>query len=369
MNKNRRFLLAALLAAPLVPAGWFWRNAERRNLSGWTSQQLPAASGPMRYRELGKSGIKVSEVSFGGLQIARQAGTDAGRAETMRALATSEELGCNFIDTSSVYGDSELLIGEFMPGRRDRWLISTKYSGQHGGLEATLENQLRRLRTDAVDIYMIHWAPSPESDHELYEALYRVQKAGKTRLVGVSLGNIGDIRTVLSQTDIDVFMVPFNYLSPDPFVAGLDIIRDKQPAVLVRTSLIDGLLTGKFDRDHRFSDQNDHRHSWDPEIVAETVDKMQNFRFLEDVAESLTLAATRYPLAWPEVSTVVVGTRTFTQAEENFSQISDGRLTPETLQQIQKLQRSLDLFDRRGRLKDGVRRLMGHLGAGEGEKQ
>src|SRR6056297_1729440 len=349
MDKNRRFLLAALLAAPLVPAGWFWRSAERRNLSSWASSALPADSGTMGYRDLGKSGIKVSEVSFGGLQIARQAGTDAGRDETMRALATAEELGCNLVDTSSVYGDSELLIGEFMPGRRDRWLISTKYSGQPAGLEATLENQLRRLRTDAVDIYMIHWAPSPES--ELYEALYRLKKAGKTRLVGVSLYNINDIRTVLKQTDIDVFMVPFNFISPDPFVGGLDIIREKQPAVLVRTSLDGGLLTGKYDRDQQFTDPVDQRSSWTPEFVAESVDTLQHFRFLEEAAESLTLAATRYPLSWPEVSTVVVGTRTLAQAEENFSRISGGRLTAETLMKIQDLQRSLDRFDGRGRLK------------------
>lgn len=359
MDKNRRFLLAALLIAPLVPASWFWRSAERRNLSSWSSQTLSIVSDTMRYRVLGKSGIKVSEVSFGGLQIARQAGTDAGRAETMRALATAEELGCNLVDTSSVYGDSELLIGDFMPGRRDRWLISTKYSGQRIGLEATLENQLRRLRTDAVDLYMIHWAPSPDSEHELYEALYRVQKAGKTRLVGVSLYNIGDIRTVLRQTDIDVFMVPFNFLSPDPFVGSLDIIRTKQPAVLVRTSLYGGLLTGKYGRDKQFTDPVDQRSSWTPEIVADTVDMLQSFKFLENVAESLTLAATRYPLAWNEVSSVVVGTRTLSQAEENFSRISNDRLSAETLQRIQKLQRALDLFDRRGRLKDGILRLLG----------
>lgn len=357
MDIKRRRLIAALLLAPIVPAVWLWRSAEQRNLSHWTLKALSAGDGAMNYRELGKSGLKVSEVSFGGLQIARQAGTAAGREETMRALARAEEFGCNFVDTASVYGDSELLIGDFMRGRRDRWLISTKYSGQSAGLEATLENQLRRLQTEAVDVYMIHWSPSPRSEHELFEALYRVRKAGKTRLVGVSLTDIEHVHTVLHQTDIDVFMVPFNFLSPDPFIASLDLIREKQPAVLVRTSLYGGLLTGKYRRNQRFTDPNDQRHSWTPEMVADAIDALEHFRFLEEAAGSMTLAAARYPLAWPEVSTVVVGTRTLSQAEENFSRLS-GPLPPEALKRIQSVQSSLDMFDRGGRLKDGLRRIL-----------
>lgn len=359
MDMNRRLLLAALLLAPVVPAGWLWRSAQQRNLSSWAPLAPPVDGDSMRYRELGKSGIKISEVSFGGLQIARQVGSETDRADTMRALARAEELGCNLVDTASVYGDSELLIGEFMRGRRDRWLISTKYSGQDIGLEATLERQLQRLQTDAVDVYLIHWAPSPQSEHELYEALYRVQKAGKTRLVGVSLTDIGHVDAVLRHTDIDVFMLPFNFLSPDPLVAQLDLIRDKRPGVIVRTSLYGGLLTGKYGREQRFTDPNDQRRSWTPEMVSDVVDALEHFRFLEEIAGSMTLGAARYPLAWPEVSTVLVGTRTLAQAEENFSEIAGRPLPAETLQRIQAVQRSLDMYDRRGRAEDALRRLTG----------
>jgi aryl-alcohol dehydrogenase-like predicted oxidoreductase len=358
MDLKRRLLVGALLLAPLASAGWLWRYAVRRNLSSWSP---PAAEPPgdgMRFRQLGKSDIKVSEISFGGLQLARQARTAEAREDAMRALARAEELGCNLVDTASVYGDSELLIGEFMQGRRDRWLISTKYSGQEAGLEATLDRQLRRLRTDAVDIYLIHWAPSTQGAHELYEALYRVRKAGKTRLVGVSLANISDIRTVLYETDINVFMVPYNLLEPDPFVAGLDIIREKQPGVIVRSSLYGGLLTGKYPRDHRFTDPLDQRKDWSPEKVAAAVDTLEHFRFLESVAGSTTLGAARYPLAWPEVSTVLVGTRTLVQAEENFSSIAGRPLPAGILQELQEIQESLDLFDEGGRIKDTARRLL-----------
>ncbi len=152
MNGNRRLLVTALLLTPFVPAGWLWRNAQQRNLSGWAPQPLSTDGSAMHYRVLGRSGLKVSEVSFGGLQLAMQVRTAEARKDAMLALARAEELGCNLIDTASVYWDSELLIGEFMRGRRDRWLISTKYSGQDAGLEATLENQLRRLRTGAPSV-------------------------------------------------------------------------------------------------------------------------------------------------------------------------------------------------------------------------
>jgi aryl-alcohol dehydrogenase-like predicted oxidoreductase len=361
MDMNRRLLVAAMLMAPLVPASWLWTTSQRRNLSAWDPQASLATDGAMQFRVLGRSGIKVSEVSFGGLQLARQVRTPEARQDALNALARAEELGCNLVDTASVYWDSELVIGEFMQGRRDRWLISTKYSGQEAGLEATLESQLRRLRTDAVDIYMIHWAPSPQGAHDLYEALYRIRDAGKARLVGVSLENINHIRTVLQETDIDVFMVPHNLLEPDPFVAGLDIIREKQPGVIVRSSLYGGLLTGKYRRDHLFTDPLDQRKDWSSEKVAAAVDKLEQFRFLENVAGSTTLGAARYPLAWPEASTVLIGTRTLAQAEENFSSIAGRPLPANIVQQVQETQESLDLFDERGRITDTARRMLARI--------
>ncbi len=359
MNVKRRLLVASFLLAPFVPAGWLWRNAQLRNLSGWSPESTSTDSDTMRYRVLGKTGVKVSEVSFGGLQLAMQVDTSEARKDAMRALARAEELGCNLVDTASVYWDSELLIGEFMRGRRDRWLISTKYSGQDDGLAATLENQLRRLRTEAVDIYLIHWAPQPQSEHEFYEELYRVRKTGKARLVGVSLANINDIHGVLNNTEIDVFMVPFNFLEPDPFIACLDLIREKKPGVIVRSSLYGGLLTGKYPRNHNFTDPLDQRKGWSPAKIAAAVDALKYFRFLEDATGSMTLGAARYPLAWPEVSTVLVGTRTLSQAEENYSRIAGYPVPPEILHQVQKVQKSLDLFDDRGRMKNTLRRLLG----------
>ena len=113
----------------------------------------------MRLREFGTTSMKVSEVGFGSWAIGGQAYGTVNKAESLNALARAEELGCNFVDTALVYGESENVLGEYLAGRRSRWLIATKYSGQEGGLTATVEQQLRNLRTDTIDFYQIHWMP------------------------------------------------------------------------------------------------------------------------------------------------------------------------------------------------------------------
>jgi aryl-alcohol dehydrogenase-like predicted oxidoreductase len=356
-------IVGGLIAGSAALAGGtFVNSALTRNMSAWTSSDARADDkfrkrAGMNYRTFGKSGLTVSEVSFGAWGIGGVAYGAADRMESLNALARAEELGCNLVDTAMVYGDSEVVLGEFLKGRRDKWLISTKFSGQEAGLEATLEQQLRRLRVDAVDFYMVHWAPSPR-EHNLYEALYRVKKAGKARLVGVSLYTITDIRHVLSQTDIDGFMVAFSLLDPDPFLATLDAIRKSGIGILVRSSLKEGFLTGKYKRDAQFPDPSDQRHSWTPEQIARTVDATERFRFLEQEVGSMMVGAACYPLCFQETSSVALGTKSVRHAETNFGVVPDARLSEASLQQIQSLQRQMRLFQRKDRIVDAARGLL-----------
>jgi aryl-alcohol dehydrogenase-like predicted oxidoreductase len=311
----------------------------------------------MNYRIFGKSGLKVSEVAFGAWGIGGAAYGVADRAESLNALARAEELGCNFVDTAMVYGESEVVIGEFLKGRRSKWLIATKYSGQEAGLEATLDQQLQRLGVDAVDLYLIHWLPSP-NEHNLYEALYRVNRAGKARLVGFSLYTIADISHVLRQTEADAFMVAFSLLDPDPFIAKLDAIRRSGIGVMIRSSLKEGFLTGKYKRDATFPDPNDQRHKWSAEKIAATVDAAEQFRFLEQDVGSMMVGAACYPLCFDETSTVVLGTKSVRYAGTNFGVVPHKRLSQASLERVQGLQRKMGLFDRNGRLINAVRSIV-----------
>lgn len=312
----------------------------------------------MRYRALGKSGIQVSEVGFGAWAIGGNAYGRTDRCESRNALARAEEFGCNFVDTAMVYGDSELLLGEFLVGRRSKWRVSTKYSGQPEGLEATLNTQLKRLRLDAVDLYLVHWAPSA-TEQQIYEQLYRVKKTGKARLVGVSLYSIGDISFVLANSTIDALMIAFSVLDPDPFLAKLESIRKSGLGVLVRSTLKEGFLTGKFANGAAFLDDRDQRHRWDADKVSDTIQRSELFRFLEHDVGSMTVGAACYPLCFQEVSTVLLGTKTVAQAEVNFGKVPDSRLSKPCLDRIGALQRKLGLLDRRGRVLDRVRSVLG----------
>ncbi|MGH8864848.1 MAG: aldo/keto reductase [Burkholderiales bacterium] len=315
-------------------------------------------TGGMRLRYFGSTGIKVSEVGFGAWATGGQAYGRVDRSESLNALARAEEYGCNFVDTARVYGDSELVLGEFLRGRRGRWVISTKFSGQPEGMERMIENQLRRLETDAIDFYMIHWAPGKD-EQNLYDQLDRIKKAGKARAIGVSLKTANDIDYVLDHTELDGFMVKFSLLDPDPFLARLKRLQERRPAVIVRSALKEGFLTGKYRRDVIFPDPNDQRHGWTREQIEETVDRVERFRFLEQEAGSMVVAAARYPLSFAETSTVVLGTKNVSQADSNFSQVPGKVLSAESLLRIHELQDELGLLSRRQRIMDRLRGLFG----------
>lgn len=353
---QRRAVLGGLIAgSAAILAGGTIRAGLNRNMSAWMPQPAAAkgvqeVSSGMKYRTLGASGVSVSEVGFGAWGIGGAYGS-VDRAESVRTLARAEELGCNFVDTAMVYGDSEVVLGEFLASRRSKWLVATKFSGQPEGLEATLEKQLGRMRIDAVDLYQIHWAPS-RSEQELYEALYRVRKAGKARLIGISLYTIADIKNVLKQDRIDVIQLPFSLLDPDPFLAKLDLIRRTGVGVIIRSSLKEGFLTGKYRRDAVFPDPNDQRHGWTPEQIASTVDSAEQFRFIETETGSMAVGAACYPLCFAETSTVILGTKSTAQADSNFGRVSASRLSESSLRRIESLQRAMGLYDRKGRIRD-----------------
>ena len=265
-------------------------------------------------------------MGFGSWAIGGQGYGAADKQESLRALARAEELGCNFVDTALVYGDSELLLGEFLQERRSRWIVATKFSGQDAGMTATLENQLRRLRTEAVDLYQLHWVPRGK-DARLFDELARLKQAGKARFIGVSLYTADDIDYVLAQPAIDSFQIAFSLIDPDPFMAKIAAIHAGGKAVIVRSALREGFLTGKFKRDATFPDPNDQRHALSTAQIAALVDQVEHFRFLEREAGSMVAAAARYPLSFAEVSTVILGTRSARQADSNFGEVAGGTLS------------------------------------------
>ncbi len=296
----------------------------------------------MQQRALGRTGIMLSERGFGAWAIGGTSYGAVDRAESLRALARADELGCNFFDTAMVYGDSEVLLGEFLRGRRARMVVASKYSGQPEGMQATLERQLQRLGTDWIDYYQIHWAPST-AEEALYEQLLRLKAAGKVRAVGVSLKNANDVDRVLAHGYIDGVMLRLSLLDPDPFVLCRARLREAGIAVVVRSALREGFLAGKFTRAAVFADPADQRGEWSRAQIAATVAQVEQFRFLEQESGGLAWAAIRYVLGFPEVSTVAVGIRSVAQAEAAFSATASPPLSDVQLARIAQIQSQLGL--------------------------
>jgi aryl-alcohol dehydrogenase-like predicted oxidoreductase len=295
----------------------------------------------METRAFGRTGIEVPALGFGAWAIGGQAFGAVDRAEALRALARADELGATLVDTAAVYGDSEGILGEFLAGRRERWFVSSKYSGQPEGLLATLDAQLRRLRTDRVEFYMVHWMPGRGED-ALFEQLAAVKAAGKARAVGVSLKTAADIDRAIARR-LDGFMLRVSLLDPDPFLARREAIAAAGCGVLVRSALAEGFLSGKFARDAVFDDPTDQRREWSRERIAQTVERVERFRFLEAGGGSMAAAAAAWPLAFPEVSCVVLGVRSAVQADANFGLSVGHRLDPAALAQVDAVQRELGL--------------------------
>lgn len=339
---DRRWLLASGGAVAIAAGVGGWRVTRPSKPGEIGVPAILRQQGSMPYRAFGRTGLAVSELSFGAWAIGGASYGAVDKAQALSALARAEELGCNLVDTAGVYGDSEQLLGEYLPGRRHKWLVSTKYSGQKAGMRATLESQLRRLGTDHVDFYMVHWMPSDE-ETGLLDELASLKRAGMVRFTGLSVYSIGDVDQLLDTADVDGLMLPLSLLDPDPFLARRARLAASGKAVMVRSALKEGFLTGKFTRDTRFTDPQDQRSQWSATRIASTVEQVEALRFLESEMGSLAQAAIAYPLTFPEVSTTVVGVKSPLQAEINFGGAAGRRLSAANLARVHVLQSELGL--------------------------
>lgn len=343
MFERRKIVIGLGAVAVAAAGGALWRRgAGSGDVAPQLAPSVVEVRGQMPYRTFGRTGLKLSELAFGSWGIGGKSYGPVEKSEALDALARAEEFGCNLVDTAAVYGDSEAILGEFLPSRRSRWVISTKYSGQTEGLRATVEAQLSRLRTDYIDFYMIHWLPRGD-EARLLDELQDLKREGKVRFAGVSLYDVPDIDHVIARADLDGIMVPLNLLEPYPFMARRDAIAKSGLGVLIRSPLKEGFLAGRFTRETRFTDPTDQRSKLSVDEVVKTVERVEKFRFLEAQSGTLARAAIGYPLSLSQVSSVVVGVKNVWEAEENFGRTAGFRLDAASLARIEAIQREIGL--------------------------
>jgi myo-inositol catabolism protein IolS len=211
----------------------------------------------LEYRELGKSGIKVSAIGLGTWQWgSREWGWNRlyGKKEVLAAFQKALEVGVNFIDTAEVYGRgrSEQLIGEAIHGHREEVVVASKvwpWNLSYGRLIKAAERSLRRLSVDVIDLYQVHWPNPLIPIRSTMKAMRKLVQDGKVRCVGVSnfsLGRTKSAQEALAPLELASNQVKYNLLyrraeddlSPYARKAGISIIA--------YSPLAQGLLTGKY---------------------------------------------------------------------------------------------------------------------------
>lgn len=305
----------------------------------------------MEYRQLGKTGITVSEIGFGAWAI----GGDAwGPVEDKRSLAAMEralELGVNLIDTADVYGDghSESLVAQVIKDRRDKIVISTKggLMGHHRDpqrepvydqpekIVRAFEDSLRRLGTDYIDIYFDHiWWNKEEETEAFLVAFERLKREGRVRAVGVSTDSFAYIEHFNRDGNLDVVQLDYSILNRDAEQEILPYCQEHNIGVVVRGPLRMGLLTGKYSAESIFP-EGDIRKDWPKEQwFVESLEKVDRLRALERDDQSLAQLALRFVLSHPAVSVAIPGAKTASQVEANVAASTRPLLLEEDLQLI-----------------------------------
>lgn len=314
----------------------------------------------MNYRPLGRTGWKVSDISFGAWAI----GGAWGHVPEDDALAALEQVidsGVNFIDTADVYGDgrSERLVARLLKSRREQIVVATKagrrlpsqtvegYSRQN--LATWIDDSLRNLATDVVDLLQLHCPPTALYDHaEVFGMLDDFVKAGKIRYYGVSVEKIAEALKAIEYPNVQTVQIIFNCFRQRPADEFFGAAKRRQVGILARVPLASGMLTGKLRRDSKFA-LDDHRsfnRHGEEFDVGETFSgveyetglaAVEQIRVLLPAGMSMSQLALRWILMFDAVSCAIPGGKRPEQVRENCAASDLPPLSDETMRAVRAI--------------------------------
>ncbi|HSM24451.1 MAG TPA: aldo/keto reductase [Anaerolineaceae bacterium] len=289
----------------------------------------------MIYRKLGKTKFNVSVVGVGTWQLGGEWGKIYQQDEVNQMISRAKELGINLIDTAECYGDrtSEILVGNAIKGQREDWIIATKFGHKfHKNFERTnhfepkevqkqLEESLRSLQTDYIDLYQFHSGANQDFDNpDLWDMLAKQVEAGKIRAVGLSITNANPMEQIqkMSEYGISALQIIYNRLSREPESEIFPICQKEDIGVLTRVPLASGFLSGKYKPDTQFTNQDDVRSLRNPDEIRQQLLEVEKIKD-EEVPEGVDMA--QWALAWclhhPTVTAVIPGCKNVEQVEAN----------------------------------------------------
>jgi aryl-alcohol dehydrogenase-like predicted oxidoreductase len=318
----------------------------------------------MNYRELGRTGYKVSEISFGAWAIGAEWG-DVRDEDSLAALHTAIDNGVNFFDTADVYGDghSEKLLAQLKKDRKEEIIIATKagrrlpeqttagYSREN--LTAFIERSLRNLETDCLDLVQLHCPPQEAYYHpEIFGILDDLTTQGKIRHYGVSVEKVEEAIKALEYENVKTVQIIFNIFRQRPADLFFELAKHKNVGILARVPLSSGMLTGKMSKNSTFG-TNDHRNynrhgeAFDVGETFSGVDYETGLEAVEElkklVPEGATMAqfALRWILMFDAVTCAIPGAKNPAQAAGNAAASDLPPISEATMTQIR------DIYEKR----------------------
>ncbi len=314
----------------------------------------------MKYRTLGRTGWKVSEISFGAWAIGGSWG-DVSDRDSLAALHAALDGGVNFFDTADVYGDgrSERLMAKLRKERKEKFYIATKagrrlpvqtpegYSRKN--LTAYINRSLKNLKTDSLDLLQLHCPPTGVYYlPEVFSILDDLVKAGKLRHYGVSVEKIEEALKAIEFPNVKTVQIIFNIFRQRPAELFFTEAQRRKVGILARVPLASGMLSGKITRASKFA-KDDHRNfnrhgeAFDRGETFSGVDYETGLRAVEKLRKLVPPGATmaqlalRWILEFPAVTCAIPGGKRPSQVADNLAASDLPPLSAATMKKIRAL--------------------------------
>ena len=306
-------------------------------------------------RRLGKSNLEVTEIGIGLWAIG---GSEWGQVNDQDSLDTIEaalKSGITFFDTADVYGEghSEELLGKAMKGRREEFFVATKVGwigfDRENWISAydspellisTVENNLKRLDTDYIDLIQCHIHHADPNTANMVEGFQILQQSGKVRAYGVSSSHFDFIKEFNSDGGTSALQIDYSILNRTAEEEIFPYCLEHDIGVIVRGPLAMGILTGKFNPDSSFP-EGDFRRNWIEKQAENEVflDDLKKVERLKEIAggKSLSQLALQFVLAHPAVTTVIPGAKTVDQLAQNVKAGLEPPLAGDVLAEIDEI--------------------------------
>ena len=292
----------------------------------------------MEYRVLGASNLNVSVIGFGAWGIGGSPfWSNEGDAVSVRAIRKAYDLGINFFDTAPVYGfgHSEELLGKTLKPFRDKVIYATKCglrwekknlgsitkNATRRSILEEIDQSLKRLDTDYIDLYQVHWPDIKTSQEETMETLLEVQEQGKVKVIGVSNYSVEQMKAIMKSGKIESLQPDYSLLNRSIEKEVVPYCERNKIGIIAYSPLASGLLTGKYGKNAKFSD-------WRGKGIigcfsgAQFEKNMEKVARLKAMGKSIGKTCGQMAINWVvsqgQLTTALLGVKNEQQVEENI---------------------------------------------------